>query len=146
MTLLPIFYSLEENSAFVNHPDCQEYLPMTIAFFQKVGYQPPWIGYYAQIDKHLVGACAFKGAPKHGKVEISYGTFPQYRQQGMASEICRMLVELALKTEPAILVTARTLPEYNFSTRVLQRNGFELAGTVQDEEDGEVWEWMYRPK
>jgi hypothetical protein len=26
----------------------------------------------------------------------------------------------------------------------LADNGFVLAGTVQDEEDGEVWEWVYQ--
>ncbi len=116
---------------------------MTIDFFNRIGYQPPWIGYFAEKDGRIVGSCAFKGAPKNGKLEIAYGVFPQYQNQGIAGEICRALVALSLETDPAVQITGRTLPEPNFSTRVLESNGFVLAGTVHDEEDGEVWEWIY---
>src|SRR6476469_2267506 len=101
---------------------------MKIDFFNKVGYNVPWIGYYAKVNETFVGSCAFKGFPQNGIVEIAYGTFEPYRQKGIGTEICKLLVELALKTDPVIKITARTSPQKNFSTKILQTNGFEFSG------------------
>jgi RimJ/RimL family protein N-acetyltransferase len=143
MELLPINEHLEENPGFVSHPDCQDSLYMTIAFYKKIGFNPPWIGYYASIDGQLVGAAAYKGKPVNGQVEIAYGTFPAFQQKGIGTAICGGLVKLAQQTDPSVRITARTLPEENFSVKILRRNGFEFAGEVMDEEDGLVWEWVY---
>lgn len=143
MKLLPIQSTIEENAAFAANPDCQSSLYLSIEFMQKIGYQPPWIGYYAKKEGQLVGAAAFKGAPVNGKVEIAYGTFERFQQQGVGTEMCKCLVDLSLQTDPSVLITARTLPEKNFSTRILEKNGFILLGIVTDPEDGEVWEWQY---
>lgn len=144
MKLLPIKRTKEENAEFVEHPDCRDILCQSIEFYEKVGYTSPWTGYFAQMEGELVGSAGFKGAPKDGKVEIAYGTFPQFRQQGIGTEICRQLVLLALNTAPSIRILARTLPEENHSVKILRKNGFELLGTVWDEEDGNVWEWEYQ--
>ena len=143
MNLLPISQTLAENAQFLNHPDCEPGLQLTIEFFNKIGYNPPWIGYYAQLDGNLVGGCAFKGKPKNGRVEIAYGTFPQYQHQGVGVEMCRQLVLLALEADPTVTVTARTLPEESYSTRILRKNGFVHLGIIWDDEDGDVWEWEY---
>ncbi|HLL95596.1 MAG TPA: GNAT family protein [Spirosoma sp.] len=144
MELLPVGATIEENKQFADHPDCQTSLPMTIEFFNRIGYTPPWIGYFARIDDKLVGGAAFKGAPKEGKVEIAYGTFPAYQQQGIGSEMCRQLVLISLQADPAIKITARTLEQENYSTRILRKNGFNCVGTIWDEEDGTVLEWEYQ--
>ncbi len=141
--LIPIKQTLKENQAFETNPDCQEILLMTVEYYKTIGFVPPWIGYYARLNRELVGAAGFKGQPVDNKIEIAYGTFPGYRQQGTGTEICRQLVLLALKTNPAIIITARTLPENNYSTKILQKNSFKLLGTVWDKEDGNVWEWQY---
>lgn len=117
---------------------------MLIAFFDTVGYVPPWIGYYAKYQGNLVGGAAFKGKPNAGSVDIAYGTFPRYRTQGIGTELCRQLVLIALKTDPAVRIMARTLPENNHSTRILTKNGFVCLGVIWDEEDGDVWEWVYK--
>ena len=89
--------------------------------------------------------CAvFKKNPQEGLVEIAYGTFAQYQNQGIASEMCRQLVALTLETDLSLKITAHTLPEENYSTRILRKNGFELSGTIWDEEDGNIWEWVYK--
>ena len=141
--LVPIPERLEDNAEYEANPMCRESLHMTIDFFKKVGYQPPWISYYVKQDDTVVAVCAFKGAPADGAVEIAYGTFEPFQNKGIATEICRLLVDLSLKTDPSIKITARTLPEKNFSTRVLEKNGFQNAGIVNDPEDGDVWEWVY---
>ncbi len=144
MTLLPIHQTLEENQHFTNIPDYQEILLMTIQYFNKIGYNPPWIGYFVEKDGLMVGSAAFKGISKDNVVEVAYGTFPQYKSQGIGSEICQQLVLLALKTDPTVHITARTLPEESHSTKILRKNGFQLAGLIWDEEDGDVWEWVYK--
>ncbi|MFD2933036.1 GNAT family N-acetyltransferase [Spirosoma flavum] len=143
MELLPIQQTLEENTQFLHHPDCESSLSMSVEFFNRIGYTPPWIGYYAQLNGNLVGSGAFKGKPKDGRVEIAYGILPHYQQQGICTELCRQLVILALKTDPAVKVTARTFLPDNPSTRILKKNGFVCSGTVWDDEDGTVWEWEY---
>ncbi|GAB3997450.1 hypothetical protein GCM10028807_42700 [Spirosoma daeguense] len=144
MKLLPIYQTLAENELFQNLPDLEIALPMTIEFYTKIGYTLPWIGYVAQLDDTLVGSAAFKGKPKDGRVEIAYGVFPQFQQKGIGSQICRALVSVALQTDPTVTITARTLPEANYSTRILEKNNFVHLGTIWDEEDGDVWEWEYR--
>ena len=144
--LIPILPSIEENSAFAYNPDCADTLQMSIDFYKVVGYSPPWICYYAHVDDLLVGGAAFKGKPVDNKVEIAYGTLPQYRNKGIGSEICRHLVLLSQTTDPSVIITARTLPEENYSTKILKKNNFNLLGEVWDKEDGNVWEWLYQDK
>lgn len=144
MKLVPIQEDQDLNDAFNNNPDCQEILKVYPDFYRKVGFNKPWIGYFiAGDDGTIVGAGGFKGKPKDNKVEIAYGTFKDYVRQGIGTEICRQLVMLSLSTDPAVRITARTLQDNNASKRILEKNGFELLGTVWDEEDGEVLEWEY---
>ena len=143
MELIPIKETFEENKEFTNDPDANQTLDMSIAYFRKIGFNPPWIGYYVKKGDHLVGSAAFKGQPVNKKVEIAYGTFERFRQQGIGTDICRLLVELSLQTDPSVEITARTFAQRNYSARILEKNGFELLGTVIDEDDGEVWEWRY---
>ena len=144
MELIPVKERLEENEEFTSNPLCQESIHMTIDFYKKVGFVQPWIGYYVKQNGALVGAAGFKGQPINGTVEIAYGTFEKYRKQGIGTAICKQLVDLSLKTDPSIKITARTLPEKNFSTRILEKNNFIFIGTVNDPEDGEVWEWVLK--
>lgn len=141
--LLPIGRTLEENQEFADNSDCREILNMTIEYHSRIGYEPPWIGYFARKGQLLYGAGGFKGAPFKGKVEIAYGTFDRFRSQGIGTEICGKLVEVSRLADPSILITARTLPEKSHSTRILEKNGFQFAGVVEDIDDGEVWEWHY---
>ena len=89
MKLIPIKEHPHENKEFLSNPDCKDSINMTSDFYKKIGFNPPWIGYYASIDGQLVGAAAFKGKPRDGKVEIAYGTFPQFQQQGVANGLLR---------------------------------------------------------
>lgn len=143
MQLLPIKEHLEDNNEFIENPLCQDTLSMCVDFYKRVGFQPPWICYYVQDNGDLVGSAAYKGRPKDGAVEIAYGTFEAYRQKGVGTAICKLLVDTALMTDPSIKITARTLAEENYSTSILKKNGFVFTGTVVDPEDGEVWEWVY---
>ncbi|UTE78457.1 GNAT family N-acetyltransferase [Rossellomorea sp. KS-H15a] len=113
-------------------------------YYEKVGFEPPWISYLAVSDSDIVGVCSFKGRPKQGRVEIGYFTFPEHEGKGYGQFMCRSLVDIAQDFDPEVVITARTQPEDNASTSILKKNGFELQGVVTDEDDGEVWEWVYR--
>src|SRR4051812_15862856 len=102
MQLIPIKERLEDNQQFVDHPDCQDSIYLSVDFFRSIGYYSPWIGYYASKDGVLVGSGAFKGRPRFGKVEIAYGIFPQHRQKGYGAEICKKLVALSLETDSSV--------------------------------------------
>lgn len=139
MELLPIHETMEENAAFSDNPLCRESLFMCIEFYKKVGFIPPWICYYVRRNDDLVASVAFKGKPVNGTVEIAYVTFEKFQRLGIGTAVCKQLVELSLMTDPSVRITARTLPENNYSTRVLEKNNFRCLGIVQDPEDGPVW-------
>ena len=144
MILLPIYEKPEENQHYSQNPYCRDILDVYPAFYGRVGFTPPWIGYFAELNGILVGCGGFKGSPKNGLIEIAYGTFEEFQQKGIGTEICRLLTQLSLETDPKIVVSARTLPENNFSTRILEKNGFVSTDHVWDEEDGYVMEWFYK--
>lgn len=145
MILLPIDLDASLNSKFSKNSECEEVLSVYPDYYKRVGYNKPWIGYFATIDgNEIIGYGGYKGMPREGKLEIAYGTFKKHVGQGNGIEICRQLVLLALQTDPSIRITARTLMENSASTSILIRNDFECMGIVNDEEDGEVWEWEFQ--
>ena len=142
MQLLPIDFEESKNIPFKTNPECVDVLSIYPDYYRKVGYNKPWIGYFATLDgKEIIGCGGFKGEPKDGKVEVAYGTFKNYEGQGIGTQICRQLVLISLQSDPSVRITARTLMENNASTRILKKNGFEFNGVVFDEDDGDVWEW-----
>jgi RimJ/RimL family protein N-acetyltransferase len=142
MILLPIDIDVSLNSKFSENPDCKPILDLYPGYYHKVGYDKPWIGYFASVDGKGIVACGgYKGKPRDGKVEIAYGTFKDFEGQGIGKAVCLQLVLLAMQTDPSVRITARTLMESNASTTILKSNGFTWVGVVVDEEDGDVWEW-----
>lgn len=125
--------------------ECRNILQAYREYYPKVGYHKPWIGYFVKKGGALVGTCGFVGPPANGRVEIAYMTFPKFEGRGVASYACGALLDLARQAGPALVVTAKTAPETNASTRILQRHGFRFTGIVQDHEIGDAWEWECRP-
>lgn len=111
----------------------------------KVAVVPPWIGYLAcDADRTVVGCCGFKGNPFDARVEIAYGTLPEFEGLGIGSAMAKCLVDIAIESRHVKVVLAHTLPERNGSCRILEKNGFENVGEVDDPEDGPVWQWQLR--
>lgn len=100
-----------------------------------------WVGYFAFNNNQVVGTGSFTGLPKDGKVEIAYWTFKEFEGQGIASFVCKQLIAIAKTTDPTIIITAKTAPEHNASTKILQNNGFTFTEIVQDGEIGDAWLW-----
>lgn len=141
--LIPISTNEKEMEPYLVHPFSKEVFNSLKAYYPKIGFQLPWIGYFAVVHDTVVGVGGYKGAPILNKVEIAYGTLPGKEGHGYASKICKELVNIALKHDLNLFVTARTLMEENASTSVLRKNGFKFIGIVNDPEDGDVWEWQY---
>ena len=144
MTLQPINIDPDKTKKIYATPQYQEIFKMTADFYEKVGFHPPWIGYLVIRDNQIVGTCSFVGKPKDGRVEIAYWTFKEFEGQGIASFSCRELILISKGTDPTIIITAKTSPEHNASTKILERNGFEFSGIVHDVDIGDAWEWTYR--
>lgn len=142
MQFLPIDSEAINNIQFVDNPECTLIIEEMQKYYKKVGFNKPWIGYFASIDgKALVGVAGYKGMPKDGKIEIAYGTFKGYEGQGIGTKICKQLVCLAQQSDPNVRITARTFQDGHASMVILRKNGFKCLGRVYDEEDGDVFEW-----
>jgi RimJ/RimL family protein N-acetyltransferase len=109
--------------------------------YRRTGFEKPWCGYFAVLENKVVGCCAFKAPVRDGRVEIAYGTLPEFEGRGIATQMAVRLIQIARKTDETVLVTAQTLPQSSASTKVLTKLGFKKMRTVSHPEDGEVWEW-----
>jgi [ribosomal protein S5]-alanine N-acetyltransferase len=142
MKIQPINFNEDKSSEIYASPDCQELLKIYDDYYPKIGFNPPWIGYFVIRENQVVGCGGFTGKPTDGKVEIAYATFQPFEGQGVASFTCSQLISISQTTDPTIIITAKTAPENNASTKILGRNGFVFSGIVQDEEIGDAWLWI----
>jgi RimJ/RimL family protein N-acetyltransferase len=116
--------------------------------YDRISPSPPWIGYLAEDEASgmIVGSCGYKGDCRDGAVEIAYFSFPGFERRGFATEMARLLNDLAWRHREVHIVRAHTLQEENASVRILRRLGFTWCGAVDDPEDGPVWRWeLSRP-
>lgn len=161
LTLKPLYTPYLESMAahpasvlaeYPNHAAVAEVVAevatMTLDLYEKTGATEPWLSYFAirESDNALLGTCAFKTPPMQGLVEIAYFTFQGYENQGVASVMARELLKVAFNEYEVKAVLAHTLPEENASTSILRKRGFTLVDTVEDPEDGTIWQWaLLRP-
>ena len=144
MDLKPIELNVDKSEDIYSSENCQMLLNVYNDYYQIIGYNFPWVGYFVIKENQIVGSCGFKGGPKDGKVEIAYWTFGEYENQGISSFSCKELIRIALESDPTIIVTATTAPENNASTKILQNNGFVFTEVVQDHEIGDAWLWILK--
>lgn len=146
LRLQPINVDEDKTRELYASSECQELIKIYEQYYQKIGFNPPWIGYFILKDNQVVGSCSFTGQPIEGKVEIAYWTFKAFEGQGIASFACQQLLAIAHATDPSIVITAKTAPEENASTKILVRHGFEYVEIVQDEGIGDAWQWRLTNK
>ncbi len=93
-------------------------------------------------DNKLIGSGGYKGKPTpEGTVELGYEIAPNYRNQGLATEMTKALIENALKDIRVKNIIAYTLGHENASTTVLQKCGFVKINELIDPDEGLVWKW-----
>ena len=146
LTLVPITTDRKSMEKYLGNDFCKGVYEVYQQFYPKIGFHLPWIGYFVLHQNEVIGVGGYKGPPKNQKIEIAYGVVPEKEGQGWATKICQYLTKMALAEAPTIKVSARTLMEENASTKVLRKNGFQFMGIVKDPEDGQVWEWEFKPK
>lgn len=136
--------NLEEdksNPIFVSD-ECQQVFEIYRDYYPQIGFHLPWVGYFVIRENIVVGACGFNGQPHGGKVEISYWTFDAFQRENVATFACRELIKITQNTDPKLIITAKTAPEKNASTKILEKNGFIFKEIVQDHEIGDAWLWQ----
>jgi len=141
MELRVININEDQTNEMYASADCQQLISSMNEYYQKIGFNKPWVGYFVVHNNQIVGTGGFTGQPQNEKVEIAYWTFKAFEGQGIASFVCKQLIEMAQENDPKIVITAKTAPEYNVSTKILQNNGFVFCEIVQDEEIGDAWLW-----
>ena len=142
MKIQPINLNEDKSSEIYASSDCQELLKIYDDYYSNIGFNPPWIGYFVIRENQIVGCGGFTGKPADGKVEIAYATFKPFEGQGVATFTCGQLISISQAIDPTIIITAKTAPENNASTKILGRHGFVFSGIVQDEEIGDAWLWI----
>jgi len=146
MELKAIDLNVDKSKEIYASTDCQHLINSMNEYYPKIGFNKPWVGYFAFNNNQIVGTGGFTGQPKEGKVEIAYWTFKEFEGQGIASFVCEQLITIAKVTDPTIIITAKTAPEHNASTKILENNGFIFIEIVQDEEIGDAWLWTLQKK
>ncbi|MFN0189746.1 MAG: GNAT family N-acetyltransferase; N-acetyltransferase [Bacteroidia bacterium] len=126
--------------------DCQTLLQMYEDYYPKIGFNLPWVAYLVLRQHQVVGSCSFTGQPNDGKVEIAYWTFKEFEGQGIASFACKELIKISQNSDPKVIITAKTEPKNNASTKILEKNNFAFTEIVQDDEIGNAWLWTLIPE
>ena len=90
-------------------------------------------GTWAVIDKEsgmLIGRTGFEPFEREdGAMSFGYILHPQYRGKGYAQEVCAAILRYGIEMLGFSAIEADTLPENTASVRLLEKLGFEPAGT-----------------
>jgi RimJ/RimL family protein N-acetyltransferase len=106
-------------------------------YAEAVTSDPDGVGWYtwyvlerdASLPRRLIGNAGFTGRPDpSGSAEIGYALLPLHQQRGYGTELVRALVDWAFRHADVKRVMAETYPDFIASVRVLEKNGFTLAG------------------
>lgn len=103
----------------------------------------PWLGRAIVLTgpdgtRRFVGTAGFHASPDaDGRVEVGYRVEPQYRRQGVATEVVRGLFDWAAREHGVQRFRASVAPGNVPSLAIVSRLGFHQVGVQLDEIDGE---------
>ena len=89
----------------------------------------------------VVGGCAFKGAPKAGRVEVLYGVSGVRRGRGIATAAVKALAAIAF-AKGAVEILAEIEPQNACSNGVARRCGFKPISERLAEDGVLVQQWI----
>ena len=144
MELKTIELNVDQSKEIYVSTNCQQVINSMNEFYPKIGFNKPWVGYFAFNNNQVVGTGGFIDKPEDGKVEIAYWTFKEFEGRGIASFVCKQVITIAKVTDQDIIIKAKTAPEHNASTKVLRNNGFTFTEIIQDDEIGDAWFWTLK--
>jgi ribosomal-protein-alanine N-acetyltransferase len=92
-------------------------------------------------DRTVVGDAGFKSTPdESGTIEIGYGVVSAYRNDGIAGEAARALIDWAFSQDAVRCVTAECYEDNPASARVLEKLGMRRTGTERGK-NGTLIKW-----
>jgi ribosomal-protein-alanine N-acetyltransferase len=103
----------------------------------------PWLGRAIVVvepdgTRQIIGSCGFHSPPDaDGRVEVGYRVEPEYRRQGVATEVVRALFDWAAREHGVQNFRASTTPDNVGSLRIIRGLGFRQTGVQTDDIDGE---------
>jgi RimJ/RimL family protein N-acetyltransferase len=92
----------------------------------------------------IFGACAFKGVPQAGSVEINYGIAPAHRGCGIATAALTQLLRLAAASGIVREVVAHIIHGNVSSEKLVHRLGFRKERAFVDLDGADVGRWIWR--
>ena len=110
-------------------------LPLFLSWLEAAPDRVGWFGWYAlarlgdAAPPVLVGGGGFLGPPQSGAVKIGYSLLPEFQRRGYATEMVGGLVRWALAKPGVDVIAAETEWANPASVRVLEKVGFQRAGT-----------------
>ncbi len=111
-------------SAELREAILQDLLPAIESAGEDFIYYTLWL-MIAKSTGCIVGSFCFHGAPDcDGRVEIGYGTEPEYRRLGLMKEALGVIMPWIRNQERITMVIAETEPGNTGSIRTLMRCGF----------------------
>jgi RimJ/RimL family protein N-acetyltransferase len=123
--------------------DLEHFLEFRIADLTTDPAWQPWLGRAIVLDdpragRRVIGSIGFHSPPDEtGQVEVGYRVEPEFRRQGVATEVVRALFEWAYREHGIRRFRASTSPDNLASQAVLARFGFVQTGSQMDDYDGE---------
>jgi GNAT superfamily N-acetyltransferase len=91
-------------------------------------------GWLVRWSGRVIGDCGIRApVDDAGSVEIGYGLADPYQGLGLGSEVVTAISDWLLAQPVVSTVSARTLPSNAASRRVLEKAGFVLVGTTDQE-------------
>ncbi len=102
----------------------------------------PWLGRAIVLTepdgrRRFAGTAGFHTPPDaDGRIEVGYRVEPQYRRQGVASEVVRGLFDWAAREHGIQRFRASVAPGNVPSRAIISRLGFHQVGVQMDEIDG----------
>lgn len=102
----------------------------------------PWLGRAIVLvesdgTRRVIGSAGFHAPPaSDGRVEVGYSVEPEYRRQGVATEVVRALFDWAAREHGVTRFRASIAPDNAPSLALARRFGFRQVGVQWDDVDG----------
>ena len=119
------------------------FLQFRIADLSEDPSAQPWLGraiVLTEVDgtRRIIGSAGFHAPPNpDGRVEIGYRVEPDYRRQGVATEVVHALLDWAAHEHDVQQFRASVAPHNMASLAIVGRLGFRQTGVQIDDIDGE---------
>ncbi|HSL77730.1 MAG TPA: GNAT family N-acetyltransferase [Candidatus Limnocylindrales bacterium] len=123
--------------------DLEHFLEFRIADLTADQTWQPWLGraivlHDPRAGRRIIGSIGFHSPPDEtGQVEVGYRVEPEFRRQGVATEVVRAMLEWAYRDRGIRRFRASTSPDNLASQAVLAKFGFVQTGSQMDDYDGE---------